>query len=137
MTVARRRIASMAPRRARVPVHRRSAAEQRVIRMIRGERIEDDGGSAIYVAQFGKLRTLATRSALLIQDPGVPFLSVNELNLLAWLAQAQRVASYTRQFHPDPMLTMTIVHCAGTLDAMGIRLSSLAIYNPCVRSAYG
>jgi len=83
------------------------------------------------------LRTLATRSALLIQDPGVPFLSLNELNLLAWLAQAQRVASYTRQFHPDPMLTMTIVHCAGTLDAMGIRLPSLAIYNPSVRPAYG
>ncbi|MCJ2188826.1 hypothetical protein [Novosphingobium beihaiensis] len=87
----------------------------------------------LHTSQFDKLRSLAARNALVIQEPGVPFLSVSELNLLAWLAQAQRVASYTRQFHPDPMLNMTIVHCAGTLDALGIRLPALSIHNPSVQ----
>lgn len=32
---------------------------------------------------------------------------------------------YTRPFHSDALLTLTIVHCAGTLDALGVRLPPL------------
>ena len=33
----------------------------------------------------------------------------------------------TRQFHSDAMLTMTVVHCVGTLDAVGVHLPSLVL----------
>ncbi|RKF22679.1 hypothetical protein D6851_05575 [Altericroceibacterium spongiae] len=120
-------------RRAPIALYRRSTTEQRVIRMIRGEEMARHDYAAVCNAQFEKLRFYAARNDLSIQEPGTRFLSITELNLLAWLAQAQRVASYTRSFHADPMLTMTIVHCAGTLDALGIRLPALAMHNPNVQ----
>ncbi|MFT3966311.1 MAG: hypothetical protein QM690_10555 [Sphingobium sp.] len=104
-------------------LRRRSIMEQRVVRLIRGER--PDAMPSVPAMQFGRLRDLAVRNALVIHPPGTPFLSVNELTLLGWLALAQRVAGYRRQFHPDAMLTMTVVHCAGTLDALGIHLPPL------------
>lgn len=67
-------------------LRRRSAAEQRVIRIIRGEDMNEDEHASVHVGQFKKLRALAARNALVVQEPGVPFLSNNELNLLAWLA---------------------------------------------------
>jgi len=111
------------PRPARLALRRRSSVEQRVIRLIRGEAGQEVDAALVLGAQFGKLRDLAMRNALVIHSPGTPYLSLNELTLLGWLAQAQRVAAYRQSFHPDAMLTMTVVHCAGTLDALGLRLS--------------
>lgn len=128
MTVSQGKIATE-PRRVCLILRRRSAAEQRVIQMIRGEHADDGDSASLYITQFEKLRWLAARNALVIQKPGTPYLSHNELNMLAWLAQAQRISGYTHRFHPDAMLTLTIVHCAGTLDALGIRLPVLAVYN--------
>ncbi|EQB04117.1 MULTISPECIES: hypothetical protein [Sphingobium] len=34
---------------------------------------------------------------------------------------------YTRQFHPHAMLTITVVPCAGTFDALGVDLAPLAL----------
>jgi len=97
--------------------------------MIRGdEKGKGTGdGPPIHAAQFGKLRALATKNGLAVQSPDAPFLSPDELRLLAWLAQAQRVLGYTRLFHPDALLTLTVVHCAGTLDALGVHLPALTL----------
>ncbi|MGC4250345.1 MAG: hypothetical protein QM605_02460 [Sphingobium sp.] len=110
------------PRSARLALRRRSSAEQRVIRLIRGEVGREVDAALVLGAQFGKLRDLAARNALVIHRPGTPYLSLCEFALLGWLAQAQRVAGYRQSFHPDATLTMTVVHCAGTLDALGVRL---------------
>ncbi|RJG55897.1 hypothetical protein D0Z70_07650 [Sphingobium terrigena] len=101
-------------------LRRRSLVEQRVIHLIRGE--AEEGRDAMPAMQFARLRDLATRNVLVIHRPGTPYLSPGELTLLGWLALAQRIASYRQSFHPDPSLTMTVVHCAGTLDALGVRL---------------
>lgn len=114
------------PRPARLALRRRSFAEQRAIRLMRGEESER---TALYAGQFSKLRTLAEKNGLVIKAPGCPYLTMDELRLLAWLAQSQRVLGYTRQFHPDGVLTLTVVHCAGTLDAIGVRLPPLAMFN--------
>ncbi len=114
------------PRPARLSMRRRTFAEQRALRLIRGEESER---TALYAGQFGKLRGLAAKNGLAIQSPGCPYLTADELRLLAWLAQAQRVLGYTRAFHQDATLTLTVVHCAGTLDAIGVRLPSLAMCN--------
>lgn len=108
-------------------VRRRTTAEQRALRMIRGE---DDASpvSSLHHAQFGKLRARAERNGFQIQAASVPYLGSDELRLLGWLAEAQRVASYARSFHPDAMLSMMLVHCAGTLDALGIRLPAHAMH---------
>ncbi len=110
-------------RPARLALRRRSAAEQRVIRLIRGDAGQGPDAAAIPTAQFARLRDLAARNALMIHPPGTGWLSPNELTILGWLAQAQRIAGYRRDFHPDATLTMTVVHCAGTLDALGVRLN--------------
>ncbi|MPT49320.1 MAG: hypothetical protein E2598_13040 [Sphingobium sp.] len=103
----------------RLVLRRRSGVEQRVVRMMRGD---DNSETDIYIAQFSRLRGLAAKNGLVIQKPGAPYLSMDELSLLGWLAQSQRVLGYTRSFHSDMALTLNIVHCAGTLNAMGIHL---------------
>ena len=103
---------------------RRSFIEQRVIRMLRGDQT-DDQALFLYEAQFGRLRDLAHRAGMRVNVPGATWLGRDELSLLAWLAQAQRVLSYTKSFHRDAMLTLTVVHCAGTLNALGIQLPLL------------
>ncbi|MFT3967242.1 MAG: hypothetical protein QM690_15305 [Sphingobium sp.] len=111
----------------RLALRRRASAEQRAIRMIRGGDAGDGDAMPVHAVQFGRLRALAIKNGLAVQPPASPFVSGDELSLLAWLAQAQRVAGYGEIFHPDAALTLTIAHCAGTLDAIGIRLPPLAL----------
>ena len=117
-------IARGSPRRTTMALKRRSFIEQRVIRMLRGDQT-DDRALFLYEAQFGRLRDLAHRAGMRVNVPGTSWLGRDELSLLAWLAQAQRVLSYTKSFHRDAMLTLTVVHCAGTLNALGIQLPLL------------
>lgn len=88
--------------------------------MIRGDNADPAQKPPIHAAQFGKLHVLAAKNGLVVQSASAPFLNLDELLLLTSLAQAQRVLGYRRVFHDDAMLTLTIVHCAGTLDALGI-----------------
>ncbi len=123
------------PTRSRLALRRRPSAEQRVIHMLRGDDIPVDGAAPFHAGQFGKLRTLAERHGFTIARPGTPYVTVHELTLLGWLASAQRVQGYSRACHYDAMLAMTVVHCAGTLDALGIRLPALAIQHGSPRMA--
>lgn len=119
-----RAISGTGPRQTCLALRRRSAVEQRVMRLMRGDHTRE---GAFCGAQFSRLRGLAAKNDLAIQKPDAPFLTADELRLLGWLAQAQRVLGYRQMFHSDAMLTLTIVHCAGTLDAMGLHLPPLAL----------
>lgn len=112
---------------------RRSFTEQRVIRMLRGDQT-DDRALFLYEAQFGRLRDLAHRAGMRVNVPGTTWLGSDELLLLAWLAQAQRVLGYTKSFHRDATLTLTVVHCAGTLNALGIQLPPLTLQHASVQA---
>ncbi len=114
------------PRPTAMALKRRSIAEQRVIRMLRGEPT-DDRAQFVYQGQFGRLRDLVEQVGMRVSAPGTVWLGANELLLLSWLAQAQRVLGYTRPFHSDATLNLTVVHCAGTLNALGIQLPSLTL----------
>ncbi|PTD18965.1 hypothetical protein [Sphingomonas fennica] len=93
--------AATIPRPARLALRRRSVAEQRVVRLLRGEMRGWPDAALVLGAQFARLRDLAARNALVIHRPGTPFLNPTELMLLGWLARAQRVASYRHRFHSD------------------------------------
>jgi hypothetical protein len=101
----------------------RSSAEQHTVRMIRGD-VADPARKKppIHAAQFGKLRVQAAKNGRIIQPADAPLLNLDELHLLTSLAQAQRVLGDRRAFHADAMLTLTIVYCAGTFDALGVHL---------------
>lgn len=107
-------------------LRRRTLAEQRALHLLRGDTGREAVGTSI-LQQFGRLRALAEKNGLAIRPDEAAFISVDELRMLGWLARAQRLASYTAAFHGDAMLTMTVVHCAGTLEGLGIRLPQLAI----------
>ena len=119
-------IAQGLPRRTVMALKRRSSTEQRVIRMLRGDQT-DDQALFLYEEQFGRLRDLAHRAGMRVNVPGTTWLGRDELSLLAWLAQAQRVLGYTKSFHRNATLTLTVVHCAGTLNALGIQLPPLTL----------
>ena len=121
------------PRRAAMAVKRRSCIEQRVVRILRGDQT-DDRALFVYREQFGRLRDLAHRAGMRINAPGTAWLGDDELMLLACLAQAQRVLGYTRSFHSDATLTLTIVHCAGTLNALGLHMPPLTLQHVSTRS---
>src|SRR3546814_6137406 len=75
---------------SRLALRRRSLAEQKAIRMIRGERSRRYGDPAAYASQFKRLRTLAAKNGLAIRVPGAPYPGEDEMRILAWLAQTQR-----------------------------------------------
>ena len=57
----------------------------------------------------------------------MPYVGKDELRLLVWLAEAQRVAGpHTAPDAPD--LRAALAACAALLDGMGLRLSPLTLY---------
>ncbi|WP_434405231.1 hypothetical protein [Sphingobium sp. DN12] len=114
------------PRRTAMALKRRSFAEQRVIRMLRGDPT-DDRAQFVYNEQFRRLRDLAEHAGMRLNEPGTVWLADHELLLLSWLAQAQRVLGYKRQFHTDATLTLAAVNCAGTLNALGIQFPPITL----------
>ncbi|MGE4323528.1 MAG: hypothetical protein AB7E60_10930 [Sphingobium sp.] len=105
---------------------RRSLAERRVIAWLRG----DPGARRLPAAQravFAELARAARANGLVILPPGSPFIGMEEMLLLAWVASAQRVVAITPP-PSDPALACAIVACADTLTAMNARMSTLALY---------
>ncbi|MGE4432190.1 MAG: hypothetical protein AB7E05_15780 [Sphingobium sp.] len=74
------------------------------------------------ILPFTQLRKLAQENALQIQPPGSPYVGPDELQLLAWVARAQRYKTYNENFHHDERLTRSIFLCAGILTGLGISL---------------
>ena len=86
--------------------------------------------------RFVDLRRAAMACGFAIQSPAMPNVGTDELRLLAWLAEAQRVAGPSTM--PDaPELAAAILACAGLLDGMGLRLSPLTLYGARLRALIG
>src|SRR3546814_9697595 len=100
---------------SRLALRRRSLAEQKAIRMIRGERSRREGDPAAYASQFKRLRTLAAKNGLAIRVPGAPYLGEDEMRILAWLAHTQRGRILTHSFHDAPELTPIKYHLPGNI----------------------
>lgn len=83
-------------------VRRRSLAERRVLALLRGN------GEAPQGSRFSKLRGSAVACSLTIHPPDAPYLSGDELLLLGWLAQAQRIANASIAMPDDPALAAAI-----------------------------
>jgi|GEM_PF-565733 hypothetical protein len=71
---------------------------------------------------FARLRTLARSNGLVIRKPGAQFVDQDELLLLGWVAQAQRLAGLGPQSHPNERLRRVIGHCGKILESAGLRL---------------
>lgn len=119
-------------------LRRRSAAERRVLEMVRsGKDIpvparKKRAGAAypIDCGDFGlaALRDAASGAGLDIQPADCPFLSPDELLLLGWLAQAQRSTTVWLVAPRHASLRLAIIRSAAAFDAAGLRLASSAIY---------
>lgn len=123
-------------------VRRRSGMERRVLLLIRSG--GEESGRLVSTTRagrdrlptpslqrtdcFAELRDAAKTARLAIQPIASPYMSNDELLLLGWLAQAQRVAMPTIDMPRDPALKLAVVRCAGLLDAGGFRLSPFTIY---------
>lgn len=88
------------------------------------------------ISCFADLRTAAKAAGLPIQPLGTPYITMSELLMLGWLAQAQRVAAPSMDPPFDRALRVAIARCAELLNAEGLRLSPSTIYaaRQCSRS---
>lgn len=77
---------------------------------------------------FADLRSAAKAAGLPIHPPGTLYMTISELLLLGWLAQAQRVAPPWMDPPVDRTLRIMIARCAQMLNAEGLRLSPSTIY---------
>lgn len=109
-------------------LNRRTRVERRVLAMVRGEYGETM--RVDHAESFAQLKAVMSSQGLNISAIGTPYLSPDELALLTWIADAQRVAS-TRRMPEDQAMVASIRRCARTLLDMRLRLSALSLYNEC------
>jgi hypothetical protein len=128
-------------------LRRRTHVERKVLALLRGEDVPPlpvkarrpgrDGAisvsPSVHTRYFAELRRLAAEHGLAVQSPATPFVSADELRLLAGLAEAQRIVGSGAGFD-DPALAMSVTRCAGLLDGMGLRLSPLTLYGAKLRA---
>lgn len=125
---------------AMLAVRRRSGVERRALLLLRGsdeaaigcavteirprrdKRALPSTSQALY---FAELRRAATVAGLSIQSPAAPYVNGDELRLLGWIAECQRVSGQSGTMPTEPTLVMMIARCAGMLDALDLRLPSL------------
>jgi len=77
---------------------------------------------------FAELRGAALASGLTVQPPESPYLGEDELRLLCWLAQAQRIEGLGLAGPRQPALLAAVIECEQSLDMLGLRLSPLTLY---------
>jgi hypothetical protein len=124
----------------------RPHAERRVLMLLRGglltaslwsRRINDmPEPTPAQLRRFADLRRVALAYGLAIQPPERPYVGEDELRLLAWLAEAQRIAGPDTA--PDaPDLRAALAACAALLDGMGLRLTPLTLMGARLRQLTG
>lgn len=124
-------------------LRRRTHVERKVLALLRGE---DETGSAALpnstrpswnkaphapappqVVYFADLRRMAQGEGLVVRPAGSPYLDPDELRLLSWLAEMQRVATINT-LPNDLGFVVALARCAGMLDGLGLHLSALTLY---------
>jgi len=124
----------------------RPLVERRTLMLLRGAPLTASGQSRrirdmpeptpAQVRRFAELRRAAEDYGLAIQPPERPYVGNDEVRLLAWLAEAQRIASPDTAPH-TPVLRTALVACAALLDGMGLRLSPLTLHGARLRRLTG
>lgn len=119
----------------------RPHTERRVLMLLRGAPVpfavthhvrDMSDPTPAQLRRFADLRRAALAYGLVIQSPEKPYVGKDELRLLAWLAEAQRVAG--PHTAPDaPNVRAALAACAALLDGMGLRLSALTLYGARLR----
>jgi hypothetical protein len=126
----------------RLALRNRPDTERRVLLLLRGASLDmvprsrrrkvNNMPKAEHMRCFAHLRRVAGEHGLVLQPPDLAYVGEDELRLLSWLAEAQRVVSAgTAPIEPD--LRAAIMRCAGLLDGMGFRLSPLTLYGARLR----
>jgi hypothetical protein len=107
---------------SRFQVHRRSLKEREALGLLRGrEGGEREGELA---ACFAQLRESAVREGMIVFPPNAPYISGDEMTLLSWIAQAQRMGWQREAV--DPRFAALIAQCARELLRSQIRLSRIS-----------
>lgn len=112
--------------RTTLPLHRRTRVERRILAILRGGvdvRVSPDQAES-----FADLRRCAAANALVIAPPDAPYAAVDELLIISWLADAQRLVSKVGG-PADAALAQSVRRCADILSGMRLRLSPLVLYN--------
>ena len=132
----------------RLVVRRRTEVERYVLMLLRGGEAEPgvefaDAGQAkaraarrdkrprpseAHRQSFAALRETAIACGLSVQPPQSPYLAEDELRLLGWLAQAQRMEGLDAAGPRQPQLLAALTGCAHPIDTLGLRLSPLTLY---------
>lgn len=114
---------------------RRTPVERRVLALLRGACGTDRPGrmqampAPAQARAFAALRRHAQTAGFVLLSPGSPYMSLDELRLLAWLAGAQRVVGPCLPLRGGAAFRAVIARCAGALDDMGLHLSPLTLYS--------
>ncbi len=117
--------------------HRRSNVERSILCVLRGASIKDTVGTINKqnaerikllhdtaksdLQPFLKLREIAVTNGININPPRSPYITTGELQLLCWIAEAQRSAFELSALKAKD-LALAIAYCAGLLMAVGLRL---------------
>jgi hypothetical protein len=130
----------------RLALRNRPDRERRVLFLLRGaapdmaprsrRHRDDPAPRAEHLRCFAHLRRVAGEHGLAVQPPDLLYVHVDELRLLSWLAEAQRVAGFATMPR-EPELRAAILRCAGLLDGMGMRLAPLTLYGARLRMLTG
>jgi hypothetical protein len=118
-------------------VTRRPAVEQKVLAILRGDGPAQDGRtpqrpprlSERDQALFDALRDQAQAQGLHIRAPGAPFIHDDELRLLAWLAQGQRLSRDLEAVAKDRTFLALILDCSLSLKGLGLQLPARSLVN--------
>ena len=106
-------------------LRRRTLIERKALALLRG--VEDAAPAPAHARRLVRLRRLAVRGGFAILPPDAPYLGIDELRLLSWIAGAQRAHVSEPAPTADPALNAAISDCAGLFDDMAMRLSSLTL----------
>lgn len=133
-------------------VRRRSVVERRVLQILRGNAVCADGApvpamgggrrevvdilDAHDMIQFERLRDFARRNGLDIQPATAAYLTSDELQILRWLAEAQREVGLRSLRVTDIDLMISIMQCAAIIKKMGLFLPPQTLSIGLVSSAY-
>lgn len=106
-------------------LRRRPLAEQRIIKFLRCK----NGSDGFAVARrktplkpFRALRSRAVEAGLTIHASGTTYASGDELQLVAWIARAQRSLRTAYLYNASDQLNAAIFSCADSLASSGILL---------------
>lgn len=124
-------------------LRRRSHVERRVLLMLRGadsdsasskclQRVKRNKIGVDAVTQltpyFAELRTLTLGLGLRLQPVSASYVSIDEIRIIGWLAERQRVSSFSTLPRRHSDFADALERCSIALDKVGLRLPPITLY---------